>query len=377
MSEQVPQTINEVEAIAAKYGINLTPEDYQDAQEVMDRRRLQMEQSTTEKTGTAAWVDRFNKWYPRFLNSLIGIGDVLITMTQTTLIAFGVPLVLLMLLVVEQQRTFHGVKLFEIHDALASFSAIALVLLNLTLELLISWVEHRARWIEPAKHEFSFRLLAQRLAYMLGKNTDWKPRPKSPAIRYRVVLRIVTIAILLLALAGSMTSIISRTSGNWIEAIRVVLVESSLLDMTTWLGGLLFAFAAVLSAQALSRYVAEKVVEVVAIMQSNADDKPRLIADAIGATGAAFLMARIKDRQRQRRVAASLAADMPDYSIGGRVSVPSVPALPVTQAKPPTKKMQQALDWIAQNPDSKLSMSEQAEQAGVSVRTMYRARNRA
>jgi len=376
MNEQ-PRTIQEVEQLAAKWGITLTPDDYADAQAVMDQRQAQLSAQLAAGNEKRSWVDVFNHWYPRFLRLLHGVGDTSIMLAQTILVGPGVLLVLMMLLIVEQQRVFHGVSLFEIHEALSNFSAIALVILNLSLELLSSWVEHRANWQEPPRHEFSLRLLLQRFAYIVGQQSDWKARAKSPAYRFRAVLKIVTFTILALALAGSMRSVIERQSGNWIQAVGEVLSKSTLLEMATWIGGLLFAVAAVLSAQALSQYAARKAIEIGAILASNTDDKTAAILESVGATGAAALFARLKDRQRQRRVAASLAADMPDFSIGGRVSVPSVPALPVTQAKLPTKKMQQALDWIAQNPDSKLSMAEQAEQAGVSVRTMYRARNRA
>jgi hypothetical protein len=322
-----PTTIADVEALAAKVGISLTSDDYAQANTLAEQRRQQLEAQLTseaQKQGLAALVDQFNRFYPKFLQTLLGIGDVLTTMTQTVLIAFGVPVLLAMVMLVEQQRVHHGMALFEAAGPLASFGATVLVLANLVFELLISWKENQAGYIEPARHEFSFRLLAQRIAYMLGQSTNWQPRPKSPAQRFKMVLRVITFTILVLALAGSMRSVIEQTSGNWADAIRYVLTESTLLQAVTWLGGLLFAVAAVLAAQALSQYVAQKVIEIVAIMQSTADDKPEQIANAAGLTAAMYLYSRLKDTQKTRRLAASAsAADLPEANLSGTIRVPS------------------------------------------------------
>lgn len=379
--ENQPTTIAEVEALAAKYGITFSPDDYARAHEMMEARRTQLEaqESLVKGDKTAQWVDTFNKWYPRFLKALIGVGDVAISLTQTVLIAFGVPLVLVMLMIVEQQRTQHGIALFEVNVSLAVFSAWALVILNLVLELLISYVEHRAGWIEPPKYQFSFRLLRQRLAYLMG-STDFAPQSKSPAVRFRAVLRIVTFAILALALAGSMRGVIERTGGNWFEAIGLVLTRSSLIEMTTWIGGLLFALAAVLAAQALSKYVATKMIEVVTIMASHADNKPSLILDAIGATGASVLIARMKELQKARRFASAPALRSTDEQIEGIGS--REPDVNQTAGAGKTGEggssgsaLNRALSYLMNHPECEgLSNRQIAEQSGLSVSSIQRAR---
>jgi hypothetical protein len=328
MTIENPQTIADVEALAAKYGITFSPDDYAQAHERAEQRRSQMEHSIATgdsvKTGAAALVEKFNRFYPKFLQALLGIGDVLITATQTVLIAFGVPVVLVMLLIVEQQRVYYGERLFEVHDGLATFGAWVLVVLNLLFELVISWEEHRRGWTEPQKHEFSFRILSSRIAYMFGRSTDWQPRAKSPALRFKVALRIVTVTILALALGGSMQAVIEGVGGaNWLDALGQILTRSTLIQMVTWVGGSFFTAAAVFSAQALSQYVARKVIEIVAIMQSNVDDKPRMVADAAGLTAAMFLYGRLKESQRARRLSAAIAQDMPGSpaAVSGTVSV--------------------------------------------------------
>lgn len=377
----IPKTIAEAEQIAARYGITLTAQDYTDMYAVMAERQHQIERQDVVKV-RKGWVDKFNRFYPKFLQTLLGIGDVLITMTQTVLIAFGIPLLLVMLLIVEQQRVDHGMSLFEVDSTLATFSATVLVLANLIFELLISWKENRAGYAEPPKHEFSFRLLAARLGYMFGRDSDWQPRRKSPAQRFKSVLRAITFTILVLALAGSMRSVIEQTQGNWSKAIEYVITDSTLLQAVTWLGGLLFAFAAVLSAQALSQYVAQKVIEIVAIMSSNAVDKPSAIMDAIGITGAAFLMGRIKETQKQRRFTALAHAQM----------MPNMEEIVILTETPETQdnetenesiipddvsdQMKQALLWLRDNPNHGLTHRKAAPLAGVSEATMYRAMQR-
>ena len=80
-----PQTIQDVEAIAAKLGHTFTPDDYAQAHQRAEQRARQLDQSTSEgtKRGVAALVDAFNRFYPKFLPALLAIGDVLISLTQT------------------------------------------------------------------------------------------------------------------------------------------------------------------------------------------------------------------------------------------------------------------------------------------------------
>lgn len=341
MNPENPKSIADVETLAAKYGVSFSPDDYAQAHMLADQRRQQLEAqlaNDNQKTRIAAWVDQFNRFYPKFLKALIGISDVLITLTQTVLIAFGIPALLVMLLIVEQQRVDHGMSLFEVSGPLAAFSATVLVLANLVFELLIGWRENQAGYVEPPRHEFSFRLFAQRIGYLLGQSSGWQPRPKSPAQRFKTVLRVITFTILALAVAGSMRSVIESTNGSWADAIRFVLTQSSLLQAVTWLGGLLFAIAAVLSAQALSQYVAQKVIEIVAIMQSSADDKPRQISEATGLTAAMFLLSRLKENQRNRRLAGAMStgADLPTVGTFGRVPVQAISNRTTNRQKPAT-----------------------------------------
>lgn len=362
MTKDTPKTYAEVEIYAAQNAIDIDPEDRAVAAEAGALRQQEVIAAlTSNEAHKSAWVDRFNKAYPKFLAALHGMGDVSITLVHTTLVGPGVLLMLIMLLIVEQQRVFHGVSLFEAHPALAAFSAWALVILNLSLELLISYVEHRAKWVEPPKHQFSLVLFARRLAYIAGRTTDWQPLPKSPAIRFRTVLRIVTFSILIIALAGSMRSVIERTEGNWLKALWIAVSDSTLLDMATWAGGLLYAFAAVWGAQALSQYAARKAIEIGALLAS---DKPHLALEAAGLSAAAALLARVKAKQRLQRAGASAAE-------GIRENVETVPERTgiTGTLMPSTRK---ALKWLGEHPHTGMTVQQIMGASGMSRGTVQR-----
>lgn len=202
------------------------------------------------------------------LDSLLIVGDWLMLGSQTVIVSFGVPLVLVLAVVVEQQRVKHGIELFEKDPALAALGSWVLVFINLVFEFQAHHIEHRAGYKTPEASEFSLRLVANRMVYIFGIGKGWQERQQSPAKRYYSVGRIVTIAILTLALAGSMRDQIAMQDGKtWFDGAVSVLTDSSLEEMSIWAGGLLFAFAAVMSAQASSRYIATRVVEIRNSMQ--------------------------------------------------------------------------------------------------------------
>jgi hypothetical protein len=319
---ETPKTIEDALKVYADAGIAPEPLHIQEAYEVQQQRQKQLEQDAAESTVAKHWstryVEAFNKWYPKFLQTLLGLGDTLITLTQTVLIAFGVPALLIGFIIVEQGRVLHGSLLWESDYHLAGLGSWVLVLGNLIFELVANWKEHQAGYTAPSKFEFSFRIWMMRLRYWFGGSIDnkaWSPQPKSPANRARSVLRFITLAILFLAVSGSMRDVISETKGTWLEAIEAVFTKSTLLQFVTWSSGLLFALAVVFAAQALTEYISEKVVEIVSLMLSKRDDKAERIAEAAGMAAAYHLYARFVENKRmlrtQRSMATSSAAEMP------------------------------------------------------------------
>ena len=297
-------TIEQAKEYAAQHGIVLSAAEMQkvtDAQIAESKRldALRADDTVIQKGWIARMVDGFNRAYPAFLAALIRIGDVLLTTSQTLIVAFGVPLVLVLLLIVEHQRVLHGIELFEVDAGLASFAAAALVITNLVLEFTIHYVEQQHKYEQERSVKWSLHRWLERVRYTLGLGKEWQAQEHSPAHRYRKLLSLVTFSILALALAGSMRSVIEQQSGSWYRAMGAIITDSTLTEIMTWAGGLLFAGAAVLSAQGLSRYVAMRCAEIIQEMKSATPTN--LNASEIEAAGATAIMAIVNTKLEQKQ----------------------------------------------------------------------------
>lgn len=294
-------SLAQAEQYAAAQGIRLTATDRDHIHKAQQAERRRLTELADPSAGPTR-LERFNQLYPRFLQSLLGVGEVLLTLTQTLIIAFGIPIILFLLLIVEQQRVVHGIRLFETDAALAHFAAWALVALNLTLEFVIEYLHTLSGESQNQQpvHRFSWRLWRDRWHYWLGQGGDWQPENVGPAYRYHQLLHLVTATILSLALAGSMRTIIEQTSGAWYSALWYIFTQSSLIQLLTWLGGLLFAAAAVFSAQGLTRYVALRCVEILAHMQSKEAKTEDQHAAALEAVAIQYIVAKVAARQQPK-----------------------------------------------------------------------------
>lgn len=306
-------TLDAAQRHAAAHGIALSPAQRAAASAAARAARAAYLDQHTESDTAASFADRFNRFYPKLLQFIGHAGDTLITTAQQLIASFGVPVALVMLLIVEHHRVYEGIVLFDANPTFASFAALALVALNLILELLIHHVEHAAGYTDATRHAASLRLWWSNMAYRLGLSAQWTPRALSPAARYKAYLRLVTFTILALALVGSMRVVIAQYDTlAWHAALVEIVTSSSLLMLLTWLGGLLFAAAAVLSAQALTRYVAIRTVEIRATMTdaSTAADELRQHAaqDAADAAAAQYVYALVSqtlDKRAARDTASS------------------------------------------------------------------------
>lgn len=260
------RTLKEAQALAAEHGILLSDRELEHIAHAQAAERARLIETTPIVAPDMA--ARWNRFYPRLLQSIISIGETVLTFAQTIIVSLGVPVVLVLLLIVEHQRVVHGIQLFERDESLASFAAAALVLLNLVLEFQIHHIEHSAGYTPEQDKRWSLWLWLQNAAYTIGIGDSWQVKYLSPAQRYKGLLRLVTFSILALALVGSMRAVIETQSGTWYAAIGAIITQSSLLLLMTWIGGLLFAAAAVLAAQGLSRYVAIRCVEIIAQMNT-------------------------------------------------------------------------------------------------------------
>jgi hypothetical protein len=295
-------TLNEVENYAAQHGIILTPADRvkitQIQQSELERQRALNPETVTVKS----YADKFNEHYPRLLDAMLGIGDVVLTFAKTVILAAGIPAALVGLLVVEHHRIVQGILLFDANYTFAAIAAAVLVAVNLILEFQSHHIEHTAGWKQETARRWSLRLWWDDVKYAAGVGNSWKVRELSPAARYHRLLKLVTFTILALALVGSMRDVIQTTPGTWHIALISIVTDSDLLRMGTWLSGLLFALAAVLTAQGLSRYVAIRCVEIIHAMKSNATtQKSNLYAVEVERAGAAAALALINEKLSKRQ----------------------------------------------------------------------------
>lgn len=250
----LPQSLLEAQEYAATYGVILTAADYRRIEEL--KATALVDVSTVQVSLPQRIVERFNRHYPEVLHFLAGVGDTAITAIQTTALALGLPILLVLVLVVEHSRVKFGIGLFEAHNWLANLGGWLLVGTNTVLEFLIYHLEYKYNYQEDRRVRGSLRLYARKIGYWLGIGSSWQEQQLSPAQRYKSLQRIVTAVILVLATAGSMTDVIARQTGTWYEAVTNIVTKSSLSEMSTWIGGLLFAVAAVLIAQVVTQYAA-------------------------------------------------------------------------------------------------------------------------
>lgn len=313
---------SEAERYAADNGVRLTVSDREGirkAQEAELTRLVALDRRDTTSKVTRL-VEDFNQFYPRFLKFLIGLGDILLTFTQTMIVSFGVPIVVVLLLLVEQKRVVHGIMFFEVDPSLASFSAWALVIINLVLEFTIHYIEHNANYELKDANQFSLRLWFGNIAYFLGLSRNWQPLSLSPAHGYKIIRRLITVCILVLALAGSMHTVIAEAKGAWYGALLHIFTESDLSKMMTWFGGLLFAAAAVLAAQSMSRYVALRTVEVQARMNVQQASPESRYDAALDAVAVNFILAKVAAQSRlHEKDALEVASPHVPFSKNGAV----------------------------------------------------------
>lgn len=199
-------------------------------------------------------VDRALLRVPAFVNFISDIGNTLTTVTQA-MIPASLPFLLVFLIFAEAERVRYGVALFEVHSYLAYIVAYILVIGNAFVELAIQHKHHASGYERTSGYQFSFRIWAARAAYVLGFGENWERREKSPALRLERLQRALTAAILFLAIGGSMTETIQRQDGsNWRQGLVSIAVDSTLLELLTWLSGLVAAVVIVLLAQAIVAY---------------------------------------------------------------------------------------------------------------------------
>jgi hypothetical protein len=174
---------------------------------------------------------------------------------RTLIVSVGIPITLFFIMLVETDRVTHGIRIFEKNEDLARLASWVLIILNMVIEFLVVYQEDKHGYISPVEYKWSLRLWFKNFRYRMGFSKD--PQEKSPANVFNKMLGVVTMAILFLALLGSMLVELEKQNNlTWYDGIIQVVTKSNAKDFLTWIAGVLFAYTLVISAQGLSNYVA-------------------------------------------------------------------------------------------------------------------------
>lgn len=200
-------------------------------------------------------IEKFNAVYAQFLAGLSNAVNLALALVRTLAVTIGIPFSLIFIMVVEQDRVRHGLLVIsDENDTLASFAAWVVVILNVVFELMIVHQEKENGYRPSPSKRWSFRVVINNIRYAI-----WAPtlidNPVSQ--RYRRALGFLTFSILFLALLGSMGGAMEKAEGPWYSALVNIIAESTLVEFVSWMGGLMFAFTLVSSAQTLSNYIGE------------------------------------------------------------------------------------------------------------------------
>lgn len=202
-----------------------------------------------------------NLTMPKFTQDMHNVSGAAMLIGQTMISAFFVLVILCLILVVDIQRVSHGIALFEAGEWLAIGGAFVMVMALMTLEFVSHYIEAKYGYHKPAKKHLSWRLMVEWWDYFSGQGDSWKAREKSPALHIRKYAGLLKIAILLLALTGSMADEIATVDGTWLDGLIQIATQSTLLEFVRYTTSLIYTYALVSGAELLTGYVAQRASE--------------------------------------------------------------------------------------------------------------------
>lgn len=286
------ESIQDAENWAAAQGVKLTAND---RAKIAEAQRAEQKRLAALGDG-GSFTDRFNASYAKFLDAMLHLQDLVQAFGRTLIVGFGMTAILIIALIVEQERLVAGFQMFEAREHIAHYAAWFLVLLNAALEFVVFFEDDRRGWNDKNQQVWSLRIFARNMAYRLGIGKTWQARELPPSHWARQLLRLITIVVLTLALFGSMKEEMLKHDSNYLKTLHIILTESTLYEIATWLGGFLFALAAVRGAQGTARYLAYRTAEV--IEDLHAQEYGGESAD-LEAPGVAYIMAKVAKQQER------------------------------------------------------------------------------
>lgn len=300
------RTMKDAERHAAQAGVTLTASEREKiaALQNAERERLKVTQAKKERW-TWEW---FNGMYAGVLETILHLQDLLQAGARTLIVGFGITAILVIALVVEQQRLVEGVLLFEKSHEIAERAAWFLVLLNAALEFVIFYEDNRRGWQSDNRQVWSLKIAVNNLRYRFGIGDDWTERKHPPSFWARQMLRLITWVVLALALFGSMKEEMAAHANNYLAALGTILTQSTLLEMATWLSGFLFALAAVRGAQGTARYLAARTAEVTEELKAQRTNN-NTDESAVDAVAIDYIMAKLAKQEAKERAKAERKTD--------------------------------------------------------------------
>lgn len=223
---------------------------------------------------------KFDLSYIQVLDGIASVGNAVLMFIQTLFVAFGLPVVLLCVLVAE----FLAVKTgLGFDPGQSTIGAFALVMLNVLLEFQSVHIENK-RNHSAEVYAFSLRSLASGAwsaaglgQLVVGKvkiGVPYKKIKVSPAQRFRNLQTVVTLIIIGLSIFGRLEVLLAKVilgadsaAIPFMDGIKALEFQSTLLDLGHILGAALFTFGSVRGAQVVSNYIAIKVNEALADMR--------------------------------------------------------------------------------------------------------------
>lgn len=301
-------TFDELRTYAASQGYTLTDEDRLELSRIENQiTEQQNHQIKQQKNLIVQFMDGLIQWFPTVImgiQSISRIAGSIVTNLFTAIISvFG----LIALAALETYRVALGVELFHQGSQAASLlTAGILVACNIFVGFTIYQKEQEENLNHQKQAQASLRIWWQRLRYFIGWESNWQRQYKSSASGVKRFRAVVTFSLLILALTGSMKGIIEDTSGAWYEALYKIATESTLLQMSEWLNGLLTAIVAVMGTHVLTEFSFNQNQKALKEATKEANTSP--LQKEIDREKSAYLMSKIVEFNRKREEKAAQAA---------------------------------------------------------------------
>lgn len=326
-------------------------------------------------------IDGFIERYPRWQDSADKFGNLsmaLIKLFSVNVFAF---VILFGVSVAEIARVLIGLLAVESNSVVALILSTVLVLLVVFLNFGAYYLEREADYVAPSAYHWSLRIFKEDMKYLLGRdvssteNGQWAIRKKSPARLMNLAKWFTQLAVSFIALYGAMFGTIKDHKGNYIEALRSILTESSLREMGSWVNGILITASILIGSAAMLYYVVTRASKLEGSDFVVGEDK----IEAIGNEAAASVVRARAKQIVQGRYQTQLvsAADVPTYEHSMPIRIDASMQIDADSmhrsASNNKKPMQIALEWLSAHPNHGMSYRKASKEAGVSEGAMQRA----